>query len=90
MITTYQDDQLKITREQIDYMLRSSTSEAFPVAASRDGNDRLMVVGFDQTGNLIEVGVEYISDNQEHIFHAMPATKQWRAAYDKGRTGHDY
>ena len=42
-----------------------------------------MVVGFDLGANLLEVGLEYLNDNHEHIFHDMPATAQWRNAYNE-------
>jgi hypothetical protein len=57
-------------------------NELFELSPGRDGNDRIMAIGFDLNANLLEVGVEYLDDNHEHIFHGMPATAQWRNAYN--------
>lgn len=82
IVTTYQDDQLEITREQADQVLDYPDNELFELPPARNGNDRIMVVGFDFNANLIEVGVEYINDNHEHIFHGTQVTTQWRNAFN--------
>jgi hypothetical protein len=37
-----------------------------------------MFVGFTMAGRLLEVGMEFVSDEREHVFHAMDATKRYR------------
>ena len=69
-----------ITRQEVDQVLdsRNLTTRMFELAPARNGNERVMFVGLTQEGRLLEVGVELIGDNDEHIFHAMLATKQYR------------
>ena len=73
-----------ITRKDIDYVLRSPVWE--DMGPSHRGNDRLMFVGFDSSGRLLEVGLEYINDEDvEFIFHANYATPQYENLYTRSR-----
>jgi hypothetical protein len=47
-----------------------------PVAASDDQTDFVMLVGPDQSGNLIEVGI-VVTDDIEYAVHAMRARNQY-------------
>ncbi len=48
------------------------------------GNSQDMIVGFDANGNLIEIGLTYI-DNDEIIFHADHVTSAWIEIYTRNR-----
>ncbi len=80
---TYDDTNLKkhkVTRQEVDQVLdsRNLTTHVFDLPPARNGNERAMFVGSTMEGRLIEVGVEAVSDKDEHVFHAMNATKQYR------------
>jgi uncharacterized DUF497 family protein len=80
---TYDDDNLKkhnVTRQEVDQVLdsRNLTTRVFDLAPARNGNERAMFVGLTLEGRLLEVGVEAISDTDDHVFHAMNATPQYR------------
>ena len=70
----------KVTRQEVDQVLdsRNLTSRVFDLAPARNGNERAMFVGLTLQGRLIEVGVEVVSDMDDHVFHAMDATQQYR------------
>ena len=79
---TYDDSNLKkhkVVRQEIDQVLdsRNLTTRVFDLAPARNGNERAMFVGLTLQGRLIEVGVEAIGDTEDHVFHAMDATKQY-------------
>lgn len=51
---------------------------------SKRGNERLMFVGFNANGRLLEVGVEYFdNDDIEYIFHAQDVTTRYRRVFEK-------
>ncbi len=79
---TYDDKNLnkhKVSRQEVDQVLdsRNFTTEVFDLPPARNGNDRAMFVGLTMRGRLVEVGVEVLSHIDEHVFHAMNATKQY-------------
>jgi len=50
------------------------------------GNDRLMFVGFDPCGRLLEVGIEYIdAEDVELVFHANVATPHYEHLFARLR-----
>lgn len=80
---SFDDDNLtkhQVTRQEVDQVLdsRNLTTRVFDLAPARNGNERAMFVGLTFQGRLIEVGVEAISDTDDHVFHAMDATKLYR------------
>lgn len=70
----------KVKIQEVDQVLdsRNLTTRVFDLSPARNGNERVMFVGLTMQGRLLEVGVEAISDEDEHVFHAMSATKQYR------------
>ncbi len=79
---TYDDRNLKkhkVSRQEVDQVLdsRNLSTHVFDLPPARNGNDRAMFVGLTMGGRLMEVGVEVLSDIDEHVFHAMNATKQY-------------
>ncbi len=88
-VITYDDDNLKkhkVTCQEVDQVLdsRNLTTRVFDLAPARNGNERAMFVGLTLQGRLIEAGVEAISDTNEHVFHAMNATQQYRRGLNYG------
>jgi len=82
-VITFDEGNLRkhnVTPEEADQVLdsRNLTTRIFDLAPARNGNERVMFVGFTQEGRLLEIGVEIISDEDEHVFHGMDATKQYR------------
>jgi len=80
---TYDDGNLKkhkVTHQEVDQVLdsRNLTTRVFDLAPARNGNERAMFVGLTQQGRLLEVGIEAVSDTDDHMFHAMNATRQYR------------
>jgi hypothetical protein len=89
MRITFNYPDLKITESECLQILdeNSNTAEEFELELSRDGNYRIMVVGYTKNAKLCEVGVEFFEHNKIifhiHIFHGMQATKQYRLLYSK-------
>lgn len=80
---TYDHDNLQkhdVTTFEVDQVLdsRNLTTRVFDLVPARNGNERVMFVGVTVDGRMLEVGVEIISEEDEHVFHAMDATKQYR------------
>ena len=44
---------------------------------------RVMLVGLTHAGRLLEVGVEYVDDDHEHIFHGTDATEPYSNVFEK-------
>ncbi|MGH9552275.1 MAG: hypothetical protein ACRD3W_23010 [Terriglobales bacterium] len=80
---TYDNRNLKkhgVTSQEADQVLdsRNVTTRIFDLAPAHNGNERAMFVGLTLEGRLLEVGVEAVNDKDDHVFHAMDATKQYR------------
>lgn len=77
------------TQEDIEFVYASCLSETFSNGVSDRGNERVMVVGFDQIGNLTEVALELIvgddGEDEEYFYHAMTATPDWQRCYQERR-----
>lgn len=82
--TTYNYESLDrhgVTVQEADEVY--ATGCDFDLDPGSDGNDRLMVVGWTSAGRLLEVGIEYLPDGNEHIFHACAATTAYRELFEK-------
>jgi hypothetical protein len=55
---------------------------------SARGFERAMIVGFTNSGRLLEVGVELFLNDDLHYFHADDATKVYQRKYEL-RMKHD-
>lgn len=81
----FNDESLKrhrISRQEALQVLESEDSEYFPLSCRND-NDRLMFVGFACGGSiLLEVGVEFLPQAEERIFHANKARKYFVQLYN--------
>lgn len=84
MITYQRENLLKhdVTVQEVDEAITNSLV-SLELPPSRAGNNRVMFVGFTMDGRLLEVGVEYLSEYDEHVFHAMDATREYRKLFAK-------
>jgi uncharacterized DUF497 family protein len=76
MNITFNDLNLKkhnISKQEIYEVLDSELTTDIDLPPSIRGNDRCMFIGLTLSGRLLEIGVEFFKDNQEHIFHANDA-----------------
>jgi hypothetical protein len=82
--TTYNYESLrrhKVTEEEADEVYADGLD--FDLDPSPNGNDRIMVVGWTGTGRLLEVGIEYLPENSEHIFHTSDATRHYKELFER-------
>lgn len=83
--TTYEDDNLHkngVTRAEVQEVFASDLSFAEDLEPSNRGNDRAMVIGWTQSGRILEIGIEYFEDeDREHIFHGMDAGKDYKKEF---------
>jgi uncharacterized DUF497 family protein len=73
-----------VTPKDADFVLRSPITVWDDMGPSERGNDRLMFVGFDSQGRLLEVAVEYFDEEDiELVFHGDDATPQYRKLFER-------
>ncbi len=78
MICCYNEESLrrhKVSIDEIKEVLRSPLTITVDIEPSFKGNDRVMWIGFTFNLRLLEIGIEYLPHDKEHVFHAMDATK---------------
>lgn len=63
----------KLKSNEVEEAIDDFNSCDYSIEPSRDGNDRIMVVGRARNGRLIEVGIELLPDDVWNVFHAMDA-----------------
>lgn len=63
----------KLNRQEVEEAIDDFNSCDYSIEPSRDGNDRIMVVGQTRGGRLIEIGIELLPDDVWNVFHAMNA-----------------
>jgi len=86
MTRSYNSESLKrhdVSTDEIKEVLRSPLTVVVDLEPSNHGNYRVMWVGFTFNLRVLEIGIEYMPNDQEHIFHAMDATKQYRQELEK-------
>jgi hypothetical protein len=86
MRTTYNHESLDrhgVTEQEVDEVYASGKD--FDLAPSDAGNDRIMVVGWTANGRLLEIGIEYSPQGDEHIFHGNEATKEYQLLFEKDK-----
>lgn len=85
--TSYDDSNLAkhgITKEEVKEVFASDLTFPMDLDPSDRGNNRAMLIGWTQSGRILEIGIEYFDDeDREHIFHAMDAGKQYKNAFEK-------
>ena len=87
LITKYIQPELRknnITIRDADFVLRLPITVWTDISPSRRGNDRLMFTGFDSSGRLLEIAVEYFDDEDiELVFHGDKATTKYRKLFER-------
>ena len=89
MTRSYNHESLKrhgVTVDEINEVQRSPMNVVIDLETSHKGNDRVMWIGFTLNLRLLEIGVEYLPRDHEHVFHTMDATKTHRKEFEQ-RTG---
>lgn len=84
MRTIYNSTSLRkhnVAKHEVDDVY--ATGVDFDLPPSIKGNDRIMLVGLTANGRLLEIGVEFLADGNEHIFHASDATKPYQAKFQR-------
>ncbi len=81
-----------VSRDQILEVYASGLTRTFPDGKSEQGNERVMMVGFDMAGTLLEIGMELLpndfaedeneDEDEENFYHAMTATPYWRKKFE--------
>jgi hypothetical protein len=85
---SYNNESLRrheITRTDVDEVLAvdNPTTRDFDLPLSNYGRLRLMFVGYNFSGRLLEIGVEFISEIKAHIFHAQTVSPRYRKFYNE-------
>lgn len=72
-----------VSRSDVNEILAASniTTRAFDLLLSHGDNLRVMFVGLNLASRLIEVGVEFINENEAYIFHAQTVSPKYRKLY---------
>ena len=65
-----------VTAMEVDEVLSDRRTIWLDLGSSRDGNDRLMFIGLTKAARALEVGIEFIGED-EYVFHAMAAREQY-------------
>ena len=50
---------------------------------SRNGNLRLMLIGFNHASRLLEIGLELIHEELTYVFHGQPVSPKYRKLYEE-------
>ena len=89
MSITFNYRDLKISEDECLQVLdtENNSTQIFHMELSRDGNRRIMFVGFTKSANLCEVGAEFFERKKAvyhtHIFHGTKASKLYRNMYSQ-------
>jgi hypothetical protein len=72
----YNDESLrrhKVSPADVNEVLAESnvTTRNFDLPIAQEDNLRIMFVGYNFAGRLIEIGVEFISEYEAYVFHAQ-------------------
>jgi uncharacterized DUF497 family protein len=86
MTRTYNYESMKrhcVTVDEINEVQRSPLTVIIDLEPSDKGNDRVVWIGFTFSLRLLEIGVEYLPNDNEHMFHTMDATKTHRKEFEQ-------
>jgi uncharacterized DUF497 family protein len=83
----YNDESLKrhgVLRKDADEVLAEENilTRDFELQLSVTGETRVMFVGFNEAGRLLEVAVEFQKNAKPYIFHAQTASPKFRKLYE--------
>jgi hypothetical protein len=63
--------------------INNPTRRDFDMSLSRRERLRIMFVGFNSAGRLLEIGVEFISENKAYVFHGQAVSPLYRRLYEE-------
>ena len=80
----------EVSRSDVNEVLAvyNPTTRDFDLPMSKGDNLRIMFVGYNFAGRLLEVGVEFISEGESYVFHAQTVSPQYRKVYEE-RIAHE-
>ncbi len=75
----------KVSLSDVDQVLEISniTTRDFDLSLSDDDNLRIMFVGYNFAGRMLEVGVEFTNENKAYVFHAQTVSPKYRKLYEE-------
>lgn len=78
-------DRHKVSRADVNEVLANSniTTRDFDLSLGQNDELRLMFVGYNLSGRLLEVGVEFVSEVKAYIFHAQTVSPKYRKCYEE-------
>ena len=84
----YNDESLnrhKVSSSDVNEVLAASniTTREFDLPLSSDDNLRVMFVGYNLAGRLLEIGVELITETNAYVFHAQTGSPKYRKLYEQ-------
>lgn len=86
-MTTFDHKNLRkhgVTRDEVLEVFQSNLSLMIELEPSKQGHQRLMIVGWTFGGRLLEIGIEFFHfQDHEHIFHGMDAGKNYRVQFER-------
>jgi hypothetical protein len=91
IVYSYNDKSLErhgVSYSDVDEVLdRNNISRRdFDMSLSRCDNLRVMFVGCNLAGRLLEVGVEFIDEGNACVFHGQTVSPRYRKFYEEGIT----
>ncbi|HEY9870605.1 MAG TPA: hypothetical protein V6D08_15675 [Candidatus Obscuribacterales bacterium] len=76
-------DRHGVSRSDVDEVLAVTnvTTRGFDMELADEGNLRIMFVGYNFAGRLLEVGVEFMSEIEVRVFHAQAVSPKYCQLY---------
>ncbi len=77
-----------VSRSDVGEVLAVSnmTTREFDISLSNKDNLRIIFVGFNYAGRLLEIGAELKSENKAYIFHGQSVSPHYRKLYEEKLT----
>jgi hypothetical protein len=84
---TYNDESLKrrgVSRQDVDEVLAETnvSTREFELPLSSTDNPRTMFVGFNNSGRLFEIGIEFEEKEILRVFHTQTVSPEFRRLYE--------
>lgn len=75
----------RVSISDVNEVLAESNSSTcdFELPFGSNGNLRVMFVGYNLAGRLLEIGVEFISELTAYVFHAQAISPRYRRIYEQ-------
>ncbi len=75
----------RVSRLDVDQVLSISNSSTrdFDLDLGLDDHLRIMFVGYNHAGRLLEVGVEFFSEEKAIVFHGQAVSPKYKRLYEE-------